>query len=102
MIIYRVHVGYNADYYGHPTTEKAEYYMDKAKAEKRYKEGEFTVKETHTTTRYADGTTHISTTGGAFYKRQLEEAKRDPNIIKVELVDKVYNHFRLDEIQVTE
>lgn len=102
MIIYRVQVGYNTDHYGYRTTEKAEYYTDKAKAEKRYKEGEFTVKETHITERFSDGTTSISTTGGAFYERELEKAKKDSRIEKVELVEKVYNHFRLEEIQIIE
>lgn len=101
MIIYRVQVGYNTDYYGHQTTEKAEYYTDKTKAEKRYKEGEFTVKETHITTRFSDGTTSTSITG-ALSERELENAKKDPRIKKVEEVEKVYNQFRLDEIQVIE
>ena len=98
MKAYKVKMGYHTDHYGYNTNrEKAEYFFDKEKALARYKEGEFTRKETRITTTWKDGTTTAGTTGAQFFEERKANA-RDNEV--VELVDIVYNAYALEEIEI--
>ena len=95
--IYRVRTGYNKDFYGHNTTEKAEYFFNKEEALARYKEGEVKTYETQITTIYPDGYKSIGKTGAQFFER--EKANARPNQI-VELVEIVCNYYDFEEVEV--
>lgn len=97
MKAYRVITGMNKDSEGYNTTERAEYFFNKEDAEKRYKEGEFTLPMTQITTTFSDGSIDVGVVGACFYEKELQRAK--PNE-KVELVTKTYNDFRIEVIEI--
>lgn len=98
MIIYRVVTGYKKDFYGNSTKEEeAQYFFNKEEAEALYNEGKFTMTSTLIITTYADGTISKGTTGSQFYEREKRLAK--PNQT-VELIEKEYNNYRMEAIEV--
>lgn len=97
MKAYKVTVGYNEDFYGRSTTEKAEYFFDEEKAKKRYAEGIYYVERTKITTIFKDGTINVGWTGANFYEECLTEAGKNE---KVELIKVEENRFRFEEIEI--
>lgn len=98
MKIYRVITGCKSDFYGHSTNEEvAQYFFNKEEAEALYNKGKFTVKTTQITTTYADGYVSKATTGAQFY--EVSKAKAKPNEV-VELIEKEYNRYRMEEVEV--
>lgn len=96
MKIYEVRVGFNKeiDIYGNTEyTPIFEYYVDKAKAEARYNEGEYTEEVVEITREY-NGTLYTTEQPIQFY----EEEKADKNNIKVEKIKVVKNKNTIREI----
>jgi hypothetical protein len=100
MKIYKVVIGHETDEYGYSTAKEiAKYFFDKEKAEKLYKSGEFTYKETQITSTFDSGYVSVSYTGVGFYEREKKNAKPWE---KVELVERISNHYKFEEIEVEE
>jgi hypothetical protein len=100
MKIYEVRVGFEkkVDIYGNTEyTPNFEYYTDKARAEARYSEGEFTEEVVEITREY-NGTPYTTRQPLGFY----EVEKANKNNIKVEKVKVVANKYTIREIEVIE
>jgi hypothetical protein len=100
MKIYEVRVGFDkkVNIYGNTEyTPIFEYYVDKAKAEARYSEGEY-IEEVVEITREYNGTLYTTRQPLGFY----EEEKANKNNIKVEKVKVVANNYKIREIEVIE
>lgn len=100
MKIYEVRVGFNkkVDIYGKTEyTPIFEYYVDKARAEARYNEGEY-IEEVVEITREYNGTLYTTRQPVDFY----EEEKANKNNIKVEKIKVVANKNKIREIEVIE
>ena len=96
MKIYEVRVGYTkeVDIYGNTDyIPNLEYYVDKAKAEARYNEGEFTQEVVEITREY-NGTLYTTRQPVGFY----EVEKANKNNIKVEKIKVVANRYKIREI----
>lgn len=96
MKIYEVRVGFEkkVDIYGNTEyTPILEYYVDKAKAEARYKDGEY-IEEVVEITREYNGTLYTTRQPVGFY----EEEKANKNNVKVEKIKVVANNYKIREI----
>ena len=95
---YRVVTGHEEDFYGHSTTiEIAKYFFDKKEAEKFYKKGERTYEITAIYTTYKDGTVVKTTTGAAFYEREVKNARENEKVVKETVINNIY---RMEEIEI--
>jgi hypothetical protein len=96
MKIYEVRVGFDkkVNIYGNTEyTPNFEYYVDKAKAEARYSEGEY-IEEVVEITRECNGILYTTKQPIDFY----EEEKANKNNIKVEKIKVIANNYKIREI----
>ena len=100
MKIYRVVTGYGVDEFGESNhEEEAKYFLNREKAEAFYKSGEYLWEETRITTHFKDGTKSVGYTGAMWFEREKKNARPYET---VELVSRVYNQYRFEEIEVEE
>lgn len=100
MKIYKVVLGHGEDEYGYSTHEEiARYFFSKKKAEELCESSKYTFKETRITTVFKDGSTSVGYTGANWFEDRKKNAR--PNE-KVELVERTYNRYYIEEIEVEE
>ena len=97
MRAYRVDTEVTYDFYGYPNGRRAEYFLNREDAKRRYADGAYTETITRITTTHADGSVSVGTTGRAYYDREV--ARADANTV-VELVEEERNYFTLTEIEI--